>query len=91
MLSAIKFQWRIRNLNRQRDRVQRIYQAKRRALKNSGQPVPSFSSEEWNDQNAINAEIYKLETAYLSALAMERQRRSDGANENGPPAAFRRH
>jgi hypothetical protein len=65
MWSAIKFQWQVRKLNRQRDRVERVYRAKRQALKNSGQPVPSFSSEEWDDKNVINAEIYKLETAYL--------------------------
>lgn len=65
MWSAIKFQWRVRQLNRRLDRVEKIYQAKRKALQRSGQPSPSFSPEEWRDQNAINAEIYKLETAYL--------------------------
>jgi hypothetical protein len=69
MLSAIRFQWQVRKLNRQRDRVERSYQAKRSALKNSGQPVPNFSSDEWRDQNEINAEIYKLETAYLMRRA----------------------
>lgn len=65
MWSAIKFQWQVRRLNRQRDRVEKLYQAKREALKRSGQPVPNFSPEEWHDQSEISAKIYKLETAYL--------------------------
>jgi hypothetical protein len=65
MWSAIKFQWQVRKLNRQRDRVEEIYQEKRKALKSGGQPISNFSAEEWSDQSIINAEIYKLETTYL--------------------------
>lgn len=82
MWSAIRFQWQVRKLNQKRDRVERTYQAKREALKSAGQPVPNFSPEEWNAQNVINAEIYKLETAYLlRRAAREKVPIPDGENE----------
>jgi hypothetical protein len=69
MISRIKYQMRVRKLNRERDRIERVYKAKRAAMRLRGEAVPSFLPEEWNDQNFVNAEISKLETGDLLGRA----------------------